>query len=379
MSPPSSPSSACNTALATSTPPGVHRASGAAPFLWGNALLGSIGLFLHQAQAGALTASWARSAFGLLGLTLWLLWRRQGTQLRLTRQTAPGVLAAGSLMVLAWVLFFAAIPATSTGMAVVLFHVQPLWLLLWSAMRGQERISHQRVAAVLLALLGLVLATGTLSALWQDQANAPHPAYLLGVALCLLGALCTAAVTLIAQGLQRHQPVNASTLAWWQCLLGTVLLWVWPLQHGWPASGASWLWLAALGLVHTALAYMLIYAGMARLPTSRVALLQYLYPAVALLIDGLLLGQRLNGWAWASSPAPWSGPNGRRRASLYTRPEAWCGTPARRLQRYPTHTRQVSAGVRWLAAPLACRNAPLHAGVVDRQPADPQLGSDLGI
>lgn len=221
-------------------------------------------------------------------------------------------------MVLAWVLFFAAIPATSTGMAVVLFHVQPLWLLLWSALRGQERISRQRVAAVLLALLGLVLATGTLSALWQDQAHATRPTYLLGVALCLLGALCTAAVTLIAQGLQRHQPVTASTLAWWQCLLGTVLLWVWPLQHGWPASGASWLWLAGLGLAHTALAYMLIYAGMARLPTSRVALLQYLYPAVALLIEGCCWASAWmagNGWAWASSPAPWSGPNGRPRAS----------------------------------------------------------------
>jgi len=76
MSPPSSSSSACTTALAASNPSGVHRASGAAPFLSGNALLGSIGLFLHQAQAGALTATWARSAFGLLGLTLWLLWRR---------------------------------------------------------------------------------------------------------------------------------------------------------------------------------------------------------------------------------------------------------------------------------------------------------------
>ena len=147
---------------------------------------------------------------------------------------------------LAWVLFFAAIPATSTGMAVVLFHVQPLWLLLWSALRGQERISRQRVAAV--------------------------------------------------------------------------LLWVWPLQHGWPASGASWLWLAGLGLAHTALAYMLIYAGMARLPTSRVALLQYLYPAVALLIEGCCWASAWmagNGWAWASSPAPWSGPNGRPRASPY--------------------------------------------------------------
>ena len=260
----------------------------------GNALLGSIGWFLQQAHTDALTATWARSAFGLLGLTLWLLWRRQLGQLRLTRQSAPGVLAAGALMVLAWALFFAAIPATSTGMAVVLFHIQPLWLLLWSALRGQERIPRQRVAAVLLALLGLVLATGVLAPLWSGAAGAQPAGYWLGVGLCLLGALCTAAVTLLAQHVQRHQPVAAPALAWWQCLLGSVLLWAWPVQHGWP-EGGSWLWLASLGLVHTALAYTLIYVGMARLPTSRVALLQYLYPAVALAADWLLLGQRLHG------------------------------------------------------------------------------------
>jgi hypothetical protein len=111
-------------------------------------------------------------------------------------------------------------------MAVVLFHVQPLWLLLWSALPGQERISSQRVAAVLLALLGLVLATGTLSALWQDQAHATRPTYLLGVALCLLGALCTAAVTLIAQGCSGTSrsppaPWPGGSACWAPCCCGS--------------------------------------------------------------------------------------------------------------------------------------------------------------
>jgi drug/metabolite transporter (DMT)-like permease len=43
------------------------------------------------------------------------------------------------------------------------------------------------------------------------------------------------------------------------------------------------------------LAYTLIYGGMARLNTGRVALLQFVYPAVAILIDQLYFGQRLSG------------------------------------------------------------------------------------
>lgn len=71
-------------------------------------------------------------------------------------------------------------------------------------------------------------------------------------------------------------PVGA--LAWWQCALGAAVLWVAPVRQGWPAWGASWAWLAGLGLIHTGLAYTLMYAGMARLATARVAVLQFAYP-----------------------------------------------------------------------------------------------------
>jgi drug/metabolite transporter (DMT)-like permease len=93
----------------------------------------------------------------------------------------------------------------------------------------------------------------------------------------------------------RLRGLPTGILAWWQCALGTVTLWVWPVRYGWPAWGASWAWLAGLGIVHTGLAYTLMYSGMARLKTDRISLLQFVYPAVAIIIDRLFLGQRLSG------------------------------------------------------------------------------------
>jgi drug/metabolite transporter (DMT)-like permease len=87
----------------------------------------------------------------------------------------------------------------------------------------------------------------------------------------------------------------AGILAWWQCAVGTMLLWVWPMQHGWPAWGMSWAWLAGLGLIHTGLAYTLMYIGMARLDTARIAVFQFVYPAVAIVIDWLVFDERLSG------------------------------------------------------------------------------------
>ena len=270
----------------------VPHASGALPFVMGTTLLGTIGVFVHEAHAHPLTATWFRCAFGLLGLTAWALLRGQMGNVRVPRSFWPSVLAAGVLMLLAWALFFAAIERTSTGMATVLFHVQPLWVLVLGAWWLKESIARQRVIAVTVAMAGLVLATGMMDALaFPGGATRAFGAdYWLGIAFCLVGALCMSCVTIIARRL-RHMP--AGSLAWWQCAIGTVVLAAWPIIHGWPASSASLAWLSGLGLIHTGLAYGLIYAGLARLSTDRIAVFQFIYPAVAIVIDWLFYGQRL--------------------------------------------------------------------------------------
>jgi drug/metabolite transporter (DMT)-like permease len=72
-----------------------------------------------------------------------------------------------------------------------------------------------------------------------------------------------------------------------------MLAW-WPLTHGWPTHGPTWAWLMGLGVIHTGLAYVVLYAGMARLGTGRIALLQFVYPAAAVVVDWLVYGRALS-------------------------------------------------------------------------------------
>ncbi|MCO7515438.1 DMT family transporter [Pseudomonas guariconensis] len=266
---------------------------GTLAFLLGSLALSTVGIFVHEAGTDPLTATWFRCAFGLLGLTLWAAWRRQLSDLQLFRAPGFAVLAAGVLMVAAWGLFFASIEYISVGIATVLFHVQPLWVLLLGAFYLKEPVARRRIAAVLVAMLGLILATGILEHLSLFGSERTIQAtYWLGVAFCLFGALCTACVTIIARQV-RHTP--AGTLAWWQCTVGAIALLPWPVLNGWPEMGVSWAWLSGLGLIHTSLAYGLIYAGMAHLNTDRIAVYQFFYPAVAIIIDWLFYGQSLGG------------------------------------------------------------------------------------
>ena len=272
---------------------------GVALMVGGGLLLGTLGVFVEEAAQHPLTTVWFRCAFGAAALLLWGALTGRLGELRLRGAGLAAALGAGVLMILNWALFFAAIERTSIGVATVVFHVQPLWVLGLSAWWLRERVSGRQVGAALLALAGLALATGLLDGVGGSADNSSaalqRPAYLLGLALCLGGSLSYAAVTLIAK---LAQGASSFALAWWQCAVGTLALAWWPVVHGWPAMGSAWAWLAGLGVIHTGLAYVVLYAGMARLSTQRIALLQFVYPAAALLMDWAVYGRALGALQW---------------------------------------------------------------------------------
>jgi len=253
----------------------------------GGVLLGSIGIFITEAGQDPVTTVLFRCLFGGLALLMWGAACGRLSELRLSGRALLAAVLAGVLMVSNWALFFAAIPLTSIGVSTVVFHLQPFWVLLLGAWLLREHLSSTRALACGVALLGLALATGLFD---QPAAQVLSSGYLTGLLLCLIGSLCYAGVPLIAK---LAPGVSAFALAWWQCAVGVLLSCWWPLWHGLPPPAGAWGWLIGLGSLHTGLAYVLLYAGMSRLPTSRIAVLQFIYPATAIIIDWLVYGHAL--------------------------------------------------------------------------------------
>jgi drug/metabolite transporter (DMT)-like permease len=50
----------------------------------------------------------------------------------------------------------------------------------------------------------------------------------------------------------------------------------------------------SLGAIHTGLAYVVLYAGVSRLRTSRIAILQFVCPITAILVDWAVYGHTLS-------------------------------------------------------------------------------------
>lgn len=253
----------------------------------GGVLLGTIGVFVEEAGQSPLMTVWFRCLFGGLALWLWGLYSGRLSELRLPRASWLAVFSAGALMLLNWALFFAAIPLISIGVSTVVFHIQPIWVMLIGAWLLGEAVSRAQWMATLVALCGLFLTTGILEQLGSIQWGA---GYVTGLLLCLGGSLSYAAVTLIAKSDTR---VGSFALAWWQCVVGVVVLAWAPFVYGLPQTASSWAWLVGLGSLHTGLAYVVVFAGMARLSLGRIALLQYVYPLTAVLVDWLVYGRTL--------------------------------------------------------------------------------------
>jgi drug/metabolite transporter (DMT)-like permease len=254
-------------------------------------LLGTLGVFLHEAGQPPLTAVWFRCAFGALALLAWAACTGQLGTMRLGLRASAVACATGLLMVLSWALFFGAIQRTSIAVATVVFHVQPFWVMALGAWWLRERVSGAQWAATAIALLGLALASGLSTAFAGAATGGLAQTTAIGVAMCLGGSLCYALVTLAAQQWRVASPL---ALTWWQLACGTLVLAPWPMATGLPPLGATWAWLAGLGVIHTGLAYVMLYAGLARMAAGRAALLQFVYPAAAIAVDAWVYGRRLD-------------------------------------------------------------------------------------
>ncbi|MDN0076084.1 DMT family transporter [Crenobacter sp. SG2303] len=123
---------------------------GTALMVMGGLILGTIGIFVEEAAQSPVTTVLFRCLFGGLALLLWGLANRRLPELRLRGRALLGAIGAGLLMATNWGLFFAAIPRSSIGVATVIFHIQPFWVMAMGAWWLREKVSVQRAVAAVL-------------------------------------------------------------------------------------------------------------------------------------------------------------------------------------------------------------------------------------
>jgi drug/metabolite transporter (DMT)-like permease len=108
-----------------------------------------------------LILSQARTSFSLLVLLPILVGRRGWQRIKLPALDLIQCVALGILGVVASNYFYyVAIQKTSVAIAIVVQYTAPVWVLLYVVARGQQKLSLQKIAAVVVAIAGIALTIG---------------------------------------------------------------------------------------------------------------------------------------------------------------------------------------------------------------------------
>lgn len=253
-------------------------------------LIGTVGVFAHESGQDSITMVFFRCVFGSGFLLAWGFARGQLRGLAGERALIQAAIVSGVLLVLNWVALFAGMARSSIGVATLVYHFFPFAMLALAALFQGERTRPADLGWTGLAFAGVVLSADPMK-LWVGA----DASYLLGIGLTFVAAILCGASLLLSRRISRERPFAVVLI---QCLVGVVMLAPFADYAAVGGLGAHWLWLAGLGLIHSGICYVLFYSAYPRLPVVTIAVLAFVYPIVALLLDFVLYGQNLGPAQW---------------------------------------------------------------------------------
>ena len=258
-----------------------------AAMLWGTVGITTKSIY-GLAETNALSIGFFRLALATPALLV-ACWRALG---RRALRIAPRDLALMALigMALAFyqVCYFAAIARVGVAIAVlVTLCTAPVMIALLSALLLRERMSRAVVLALACALAGTVMLV------WTGPGGAVPRDTLAGVLLALGSALGYSVVALCSRGLAgRYHPLQPITVGF---AAGALMLLPFALATGlavsYPTDG--WLLLLYLGLVPSALAYVLFLGGIRHTTATVASIVTLAEPLTSTMLAWLLFGERL--------------------------------------------------------------------------------------
>jgi len=176
-----------------------------------------------------------------------------------------------------------------SGLASILNATTPLFTVLVMAASGDEKLLMRRVAGVLAGLIGVIILHGQ----DLDFANSQG----VGILLCLAAAFSYGLSALYARRKLSNSPPLAT--ATFQLLASSLMMAIVAalVERPWqlPMPGATtWLAMAGLAALSTALAYIVFFQILRRSGSSNVMLVTLLIPVTALLLGYLVLGESIS-------------------------------------------------------------------------------------
>ncbi|MFE5210517.1 DMT family transporter [Streptomyces sp. NPDC056600] len=274
--------------MSTDTRPAGTELKGTMELTAAMVLSGTLGIFVVESGASPFNVVFFRCVFGTIALGLYCLARGFFKNHGFTPKKVGLAALGGVFIVFNWAFLFESYETTSISVATVVYHTQPFYVVLLGALLFRDKLTAAKFGWLGVAFVGLILVAGVSLSDFQDSGQSD---YLVGLGQALLAALFYAFATVITK---RVTGVKPHLVALIQVVLGIPLLLPFATFGDMSGLGTDWGWLVGLGLIHTCLMYVLMYSSYQKLPTPKIAVLAFIYPAVAMLCDWAVYGHSIS-------------------------------------------------------------------------------------
>jgi drug/metabolite transporter, DME family len=260
-----------------------------AGILWGTVGVATQSIYQLSATANPLSIGFFRLAFAAPALLIACLFILGRSALRIAPRDAAVMAIMGIMLALYQVCFFTAISYAGVTIAtLVTLCTAPVMVAVLSAIFIRERPDRNTILALVGALTGTILLVGA------PASGSAYANILLGV-LFALGSGFGYAVLAIAgrRVAERAHPVQTNAVAFFT---GALLLLLLTLPSGGPVltyPTAGWGLLLYLGLVPTALGYVLFLIGMRTTQATVASIVTLVEPLTATFLAWRLFGEQL--------------------------------------------------------------------------------------
>lgn len=246
--------------------------------------MGTIGVFSKITGLPAETVTFFRLFFGAGFMFLFLLLLGQTRALRLRPSRA--VICNGALLAGFILFYIQAMHYTTMATAIMCVYLAPVLAAVVAHCFLREKLTTPGWALIGTALLGFCLIMECNLELASDIRHVR------GIFFAALAMLCYAGFILVNR---MHNPLEpVVTRAFYQMLIGALLMLPFFLANPTPISPVNGAWLLATGLVPGFLALYCAVVALSRLPAATFGTLAYCEPVSVVLLGWLLFGETLS-------------------------------------------------------------------------------------
>lgn len=248
---------------------------------------GSLGIVVRLIELPSVEVGFVRgfiSGFALLIIRLFLIKDKFNYKIK----NILIMIASGAALGLNWILLFSAYRYTTISNATTSYYMAPVFAVIFARFILNERLTAKKAISITISALGLILILSQNNEVTVDEGN-----LLLGISSGLLAAVFYAVVIISNRLVREIISIDKAII---QIISATVMLLPFIVTRGvLERPGVNSLILFfVIGIIHTALPYLLYFNNIEKVSVLNSAVLSYIDPFTAILFGFFIFGEPLS-------------------------------------------------------------------------------------